>query len=126
MKAMLTFAAVCTLGGFASSAAQQPKTDAAPQPKPVHAGHETKPAGDMVKHMTEMNDVMMKHLGKKDPAFEKRFIDMMIPHHEGAILMAKRALKEANRSELKKMSEEIIAAQEKDRAAKELAQGMVR
>ncbi len=42
MKAMLTFAALCTLGGFASSAAQQPNTDAAPQPKPVHAGHDAK------------------------------------------------------------------------------------
>ncbi|QDT52766.1 hypothetical protein Pan44_07780 [Caulifigura coniformis] len=68
----------------------------------------------MVKSMSEMNDMMAKHLGKKDPEFEKRFIDLMIPHHEGAVVMAQQALKEANRPELKKMAEEIIAAQEKE------------
>jgi uncharacterized protein (DUF305 family) len=38
----------------------------------------------------------------------------MIPHHEGAIAMAKIALKYANDAETKRMAQEIIDGQEKE------------
>jgi uncharacterized protein (DUF305 family) len=38
----------------------------------------------------------------------------MIPHHEGAIAMAKVALKYANDDETKKMAQKIIDDQEKE------------
>lgn len=46
-----------------------------------------------------------------DP-FELRFIDAMIPHHEGAVQMAEDALNNAEHAELKAMATEIIAAQQ--------------
>ena len=70
--------------------------------------------GDMSKDMHMMNDMMLHHLGTKDPDFEKRFIDMMIPHHEGAIMSAKRVLAESNRTELKQMAEKAIKDQQKE------------
>lgn len=41
-----------------------------------------------------------------------QFIDSMIPHHQSAIEMARQALEEAERPEIRQMAEEIIAAQE--------------
>jgi uncharacterized protein (DUF305 family) len=44
-------------------------------------------------------------------AFDVRFIDAMIPHHEGAITMAEAALTKAQHTEIRQMAQEIIAAQ---------------
>ena len=68
-------------------------------------------AGGMMKHMSTMNDMMVKNLGQKDHDYEDRFIDTMITHHQGAINMAGDALAKANHSELKRMAQAIIDAQ---------------
>jgi uncharacterized protein (DUF305 family) len=70
--------------------------------------------GEMDKHMAQMNQMMVEKLGPADKDYEDRFIDMMIPHHEGAIAMAKDALKKTARPELKKLAQDIITAQEKE------------
>lgn len=44
--------------------------------------------------------------------FDQRFIEAMIPHHEGAIAMAKQAQQKAERSEIKDIANTIITAQE--------------
>jgi len=46
--------------------------------------------------------------------FERAFIDMMIPHHQGAIRMARAELDKGGSAELKTLSKEIIAAQSKE------------
>ena len=68
----------------------------------------------MEEKMTTMNAEMVQHLGPADADYDHRFIDMMIPHHEGAVQMAKDALQKSQRPEIKKFAEEIIAAQEKE------------
>jgi uncharacterized protein (DUF305 family) len=47
-----------------------------------------------------------------DTPFDQRFIEAMIPHHEGAITMAQDALQNAERQEIKDLANEIISAQE--------------
>lgn len=42
------------------------------------------------------------------------FMQEMIPHHQGAIDMAKIALKDAKDPEVKKLAQDILAAQEKE------------
>jgi uncharacterized protein (DUF305 family) len=70
--------------------------------------------GDMPKHMKMMNKMMVKHLGKSDPQYDARLIDMMISHHEGAIMMLKDALKKSTHSEIKAMATKAIATQQKE------------
>jgi uncharacterized protein (DUF305 family) len=53
-------------------------------------------------------------LGPADANYDLRFIDAMIPHHEGAIVMAKDVLKKSRRPELQKLATGIIKAQEKE------------
>jgi uncharacterized protein (DUF305 family) len=72
---------------------------------------------------TEMNHGGMNHggmnaginhsmdLGPADADYDLRFIDAMIPHHEGALIMAKDVLQKSKRPELKKLATDIISAQ---------------
>ncbi|MCU0527328.1 MAG: DUF305 domain-containing protein [Elainella sp. Prado103] len=53
-------------------------------------------------------------LGPADENFDLRFIDGMIPHHEGAVVMAEEALQKSNRTEIKALAQAIIAAQEQE------------
>ena len=46
--------------------------------------------------------------------FDRAFIDAMVPHHEGAIAMAKQLLKSGDQPALRKMAQEIIDAQTKE------------
>lgn len=65
----------------------------------------------------EMNhgmDHSNMELGPADADYDLRFIDAMIPHHEGATIMAKEVLQKSQRPELRKLAEAIISAQEKE------------
>jgi uncharacterized protein (DUF305 family) len=69
-------------------------------------------------HMMEMSEgqmrgmMMSQDLGAKDADFDLRFINAMIPHHEGAVTMAKDALAKSTRPEIKKLAQDIIASQQ--------------
>lgn len=61
-----------------------------------------------------MDHSMNMNLGPKDEYFDLRFIDGMIPHHQGAVEMAQAALTKSQRSEIKQLAEAIIAAQKQE------------
>ena len=46
--------------------------------------------------------------------FDREFIDMMVPHHQGAIRMARAELAEGGNRELKDLAEAIVDAQAKE------------
>lgn len=52
--------------------------------------------------------------GKTGDAYDDAFITNMIAHHKGAIEMAKLSGSNAKHDEIKKLSEDIILAQEKE------------
>jgi uncharacterized protein (DUF305 family) len=43
--------------------------------------------------------------------FDQQFIDMMVPHHEGAVEMARIALQRASRPEIRQLAEAILRTQ---------------
>jgi uncharacterized protein (DUF305 family) len=61
-----------------------------------------------------MTDHSTMSLGPADQDYDLRFIDAMIPHHEGAVIMAKTVLQRSQRSQLRQLATEIIKAQEKE------------
>ncbi|MCF2146296.1 DUF305 domain-containing protein [Desmonostoc muscorum LEGE 12446] len=69
-------------------------------------------------HMMEMSPeqiqamMMSQDLGAADAEFDLRFINAMIPHHEGAVKMAQDALNKSKRPEIKQLAQEIIKAQD--------------
>lgn len=99
--------------------------------KSMHYGHSGKMmmkhgenGAMMMKKMGSMKsddamDMSMKGMsmmleGKTGDSFDQAFLEMMIPHHEGAIDMAKLAQKNAGHAEIKKMANDIISAQQKE------------
>lgn len=62
--------------------------------------------------MNQMHKSMMKGIESSDP--DIAFAEGMIPHHEGAMEMAKIELKYGKDSELRKLAQEIINAQDKE------------
>lgn len=57
---------------------------------------------------------MSMNLGPKNETFDLRFIDGMVPHHEGGVAMAQEVLQKSNRPELKQLAQEMIDAQEQE------------
>jgi uncharacterized protein (DUF305 family) len=57
--------------------------------------------------------VELRELREADP-FDRAFIDMMVPHHEGAIRQARAVLREAEDPEVKRLAEAIVSAQSRE------------
>ena len=62
------------------------------------------------KQMMQMN----MSLGKADAEFDRRFLDAMIPHHQGAVTMGKDALQKSKRPEMQKFAKNIVTSQQKE------------
>ncbi len=54
------------------------------------------------------------HSNKSGVAFEQAFLDEMIIHHEGAVLMAQMVLQKTQRPELVQLANDIITAQTRE------------
>jgi len=72
----------------------------------------TAPGRDVFKDANDrmMRDMMVQPTGDTD----RDFVRMMIPHHQGAIDMARVEIKYGKDPELRKLAQDIIAAQERE------------
>ena len=70
---------------------------------------------DMPGMAGSMTDMDMNHMkSMSGTGFDLMFIDMMIPHHQGAVAMANDALSKAEHAEVKALARKIIDAQQKE------------
>lgn len=110
VSALIVGLSACANPG--EQATQPPPNSTAPNPEPsmpsINQG-----AGGINSGM-DHGSIMNMNLGPKDESFDLRFIDGMIPHHQGAVTMAQEALAKSQRPEIKQLAQEIIDAQEKE------------
>ncbi len=63
-------------------------------------------------------EMMMKEMESlkqaKDAEFDRMFLDMMTPHHQGAVSMSKLVAERSERPELRKLAQQIIKDQTKE------------
>lgn len=64
--------------------------------------------------MQGMGHSMSMDLGPANANLDLRFIDAMIPHHEGAVVMAKDALQKSKRPEIQKLAKNMLGAQNQE------------
>lgn len=83
-----------------------PKASANPVAYHSQMGHSMPMTQEQMKSM-----MMSLDLGAADADFDLRFINAMIPHHQGAVTMAQDALAKSQQPKLKQMAQEIIQSQ---------------
>jgi Domain of unknown function (DUF305) len=67
---------------------------------------------------------MMVDMGIKPSGdVDRDFVDLMVPHHQGAIDMALAVLRHGRNAQIKRMAQEIIVTQQQEIAAMRLAVG---
>lgn len=112
---LMTFLAIASLGGItACSNASQNQAQLATTPTTEPSGKQDMMQGGGMNHGNGMNHSMAMDLGPADENYDLRFIDGMIPHHQGAIAMAKEAQQKSTRPEIKKLADDIIIAQSRE------------
>lgn len=84
---------------------QEMMQDMMPSPDDSPATRASKEA-----HMTMMRDMHIEYSGEPDIDFARA----MIPHHKGAVEMARIQLEHGTDAEMRALAEEIIAAQERE------------
>ncbi|WP_315835001.1 CopM family metallochaperone [Bradyrhizobium prioriisuperbiae] len=70
-----------------------------------------------------MTKMMADMAAKPTGDVDHDFVEMMIPHHQGAIDMAKALLKYGKNEQLRRLAQEIIVTQQQEIAAMRLALG---
>jgi uncharacterized protein (DUF305 family) len=103
------FRALMIVSALAGPAAAQAMQGMPGMSAPAANGAASKP---MMDGMAKMNEAMAKAPMTGDP--DRDFVAMMIPHHAGAIDMAKVELQYGKDPAIRKLAKEIVAAQERE------------
>jgi uncharacterized protein (DUF305 family) len=119
----LSFVAIASLGGVltaCSNAAVSDSTASGNQSQAQNtsatqtSGKQDTMHGGSMHHGSGIDHNMSMDLGPADADFDLRFVDAMIPHHQGAVEMAQEVLAKSQRPEMKKLAQDIIAAQNRE------------
>jgi uncharacterized protein (DUF305 family) len=70
--------------------------------------------GDLGMSMEDMGMSMDDAMLKTAKPFDRAFVDMMIPHHQGAIRMARIELANGKNPQLRKIANAVVAAQSRE------------
>src|SRR5882672_6092385 len=72
---------------------------------------------------TAMHKMMADMIIKPTGDIDRDFVEMMVPHHQGAIDMAQAVLRYGHNEQLRRLAQEIVVTQQQEIAAMRLAVG---
>jgi hypothetical protein len=85
------------------------------------ATHDEKPF--LAENDAAMTKMMVTMMIKPSGDIDRDFVNMMVPHHQGAIDMAQSVLRHGNNEVVRRLAQEIIVTQQQEIAAMRLAVG---
>jgi uncharacterized protein (DUF305 family) len=77
----------------------------------------------LAKNDAAMNKMMAAMAVKPTGDVDHDFVEMMVPHHQGAIDMAQAVLRHGHNEQIRRLAQEIIVTQQQEIAAMRLALG---
>jgi ribosomal protein L16 Arg81 hydroxylase len=77
----------------------------------------------LAENQTAMNKMMADMTVKPTGDVDRDFVEMMVPHHQGAVDMAKAELKYGRNEVLRRLAQEIIVTQQQEISVMRLALG---
>jgi ribosomal protein L16 Arg81 hydroxylase len=77
----------------------------------------------MAENQTAMNKMMADMTLKPSGDIDRDFVEMMVPHHQGAVDMAKAELRYGHNEVLRRLAQEIIVTQQQEISVMRLALG---
>jgi hypothetical protein len=77
----------------------------------------------LAENQAAMNKMMRDMTAKPTGDIDRDFVEMMVPHHQGAVDMAKAELKYGHNEQLRRLAQEIIVNQEQEIPAMQHALG---
>ena len=107
----LTLSAIASAGGLITACTNTASQNQSQAPNATATNTSDQ---QQMNHGIGMNHSMGMDLGPADPNFDLRFVDAMIPHHQGAVEMAKEAQQKSKRPEIKKLADNIIKSQNQE------------
>ena len=115
-RVMPGMAVALGISSFASDHATAPRTSTARSTPAVEMAYVAENDAAMTRMMIGM---AVKPTGDVD----RDFVDMMVPHHQGAIDMAEAVLRYGHNETIRRMAQEIIVTQQEEIAAMRRAVG---
>jgi hypothetical protein len=77
----------------------------------------------LAENRTAMNKMMRDMTAKPTGDIDRDFVEMMVPHHQGAVDMAKAELRYGHNEQLRRLAQEIVVTQQQEISVMRLALG---
>jgi uncharacterized protein (DUF305 family) len=103
----------CVVSLIASASVMATSFAWAKDPSSIRSAH-SEESSFLTENATAMKKMMTDMIIKPSGDVDRDFVEMMVPHHQGAVDMAKAELKYGHNEQLRQLAREIVANQQRE------------